>query len=82
MDEKNKIKEVLNNLSDSTNKELLFCLNYLNDEFEKTKKSIVSLTNYLDNTEKVYNKILKEYKLFLKILKKNSLTSRLTSQSN
>lgn len=61
MNEKEKVKEVLNNIQDSTNKELIECLEFLNNEFEKTKKSIISLTNYLDNTEIVYNKILKEY---------------------
>ena len=59
--DKKKVIEILNNLDESTNKELISCLDYLNNEFEQTKSSILRLTNYLDNTEIVYNKILKEY---------------------
>lgn len=61
MSDKDKVKEILNNLEDSTNQELIFCLDYLTNEFESTKKSIINLTIYLDNTEIVYNKILKEF---------------------
>jgi hypothetical protein len=36
-------------------------MDYINEEFEKTKKSLITLTYYLDNLETTYNKILKEY---------------------
>ena len=59
--DKKKVIEILNNLEEVPNKELIVCLDYLNNEFQQTKNSILRLTNYLDNTEIVYNKILKEY---------------------
>ena len=34
----------------------------LADEFEKTKKLIITLTHHLDKTEEVYNTFLKEHK--------------------
>jgi hypothetical protein len=36
-------------------------MNYLNEEFEKTKDLIVKLSKHLDNVEFNYNKVLKEY---------------------
>jgi hypothetical protein len=61
MEERNKINEILKNIGDSTNKELKFCLDFLNEDFEQTKTSIIKLTKHLDNTEILYNKVLKEY---------------------
>lgn len=56
------VRNVIKNLNESTNKELLISLEYLNNDFEQTKSSIINLTKHLDNTEIVYNKILEEYK--------------------
>jgi len=56
------IRNVIKNLNESTNKELLISLEYLNNDFEQTKTSIINLTKHLDNTEIAYNKILEEYK--------------------
>lgn len=61
MEERNKINEILKNIGDSTNKELKICLDFLNEDFEQTKISIIKLTKHLDNTEILYNKVLKEY---------------------
>jgi hypothetical protein len=56
------VRSTIRNLNESTNKELLISLEYLNNDFEQTKSSIINLTKHLDNTEIVYNKILEEYK--------------------
>jgi len=56
------VRSTIKNLNESTNKELLISLEYLNNDFEQTKSSIINLTKHLDNTEIVYNKILEEYK--------------------
>jgi hypothetical protein len=61
MDNREIVKQVLNNLGESTNKEIQTALNILNLDFEGTKNSIISLTKHLDNVEIAYNKILKEY---------------------
>lgn len=56
------VNEVVKNISESTNKELLYSLEFLNEDFEQTKKAILKLTHHLDSVELLYDKILKEYK--------------------
>jgi hypothetical protein len=48
-------------IENKSNKDLIQSMDYLNNEFDKTKNSIINLTYYLDNIELSYNKILKEY---------------------
>lgn len=61
MENRDHIKEILKNLNESTNKELINCLEYLSADFEQTKNSIIKLTKHLDSVELLYNKALKEY---------------------
>lgn len=61
MDERKIVNDVLKNLDESTNNELIFCMKFLNEDFEQTKNSIIKLTKHLDNTELLYNKIFKIY---------------------
>ncbi len=56
------IKDTLNNYKNKPNKSLVSVMDYLKDDFEKTKELIIKLTHHLDNTEKEYNKIYDEYK--------------------
>jgi hypothetical protein len=56
-----KILEVSQNLSESTNKDLIGCMELLKQDFEQTKSNIIHLTKHLEGVEFVYNKILKEY---------------------
>ncbi len=56
-----KILEVSQNLSESTNKDLMNSMELLKQDFEQTKSNIIHLTKHLDGIEFVYNKILKEY---------------------
>lgn len=58
--DKNKIIEIINDPSVKSNKDLNECLFFLNQEFEKTKETIVTLTKYLDSVESSYNKINEE----------------------
>ena len=60
MDE-NKIKNVLLDYKNKSNKELTEALDFLNDDFEKTKEYIVKMTYHLDGVERAYNKLLEEY---------------------
>lgn len=57
-----KIKNIITDYKSSSNKELEDALSFLSEDFEDTKKNIIRLTHHLDNTEKVYNNILLEYK--------------------
>ncbi len=52
-----KVLEVSNEPSVKSNKDLEEGLKYLNEEFEKTKYSIVELTKHMDKIEKLYNNI-------------------------
>jgi hypothetical protein len=59
--EKDLINEVFKNLNESSNKDLRSCLDILNNEYEKTKETIISLTKHMDVVESTYNKIFKVY---------------------
>ena len=61
MEGRETINNVIKNLNESSNKEILYSLEYLSEDFEQTKNTIVKLTYHLDSTEQLYNKILKEY---------------------
>lgn len=61
MDNK-KALEVIKNYKNSSNKELSELMDFLNEDFEKTKDLIIKLTYHLDTTEDSYNKVFEEYK--------------------
>jgi hypothetical protein len=56
-----KFKSVINDIENSPNKDLTSVMDFINEDFVKTKNSIINLTLYLDNLEITYNKVLKEY---------------------
>ena len=58
----NKITKILLEYKTSTNKDLLETMDFLQNDFEETKKNIIKLTRHLDSSEIIYNKILNEYK--------------------
>ena len=64
--DKDKINNILENVSIKSNKDLIDCRNILHDEFEKTKTLIIDLTRHLDavkyNHELVNNEIGKRTK--------------------
>lgn len=56
-----KFKSIINDIENSPNKDLTSAMDFINEDFVKTKNSIINLTLYLDNLEITYNKVLKEY---------------------
>lgn len=56
------IKKILTNYKNESNKNLMGVMDYLKNDFDKTKEIIIKLTHHLDVTEKEYNKIYEEYK--------------------
>jgi len=54
-------KKIISEYESRPNKDLVNVMDYINDEFEKTKQQVINMTFYLDNLEITYNKILKEY---------------------
>ena len=57
---KEKIMEIISDPDIKSNKDLNECIGILNDEFEKTKTLILSITKHLDAVEDAYDKINKE----------------------
>jgi hypothetical protein len=55
------LKKIIDEYESRPNKDLIKVMDHINEEFEKTKRNLISLTYYLDNLETTYNKILKEY---------------------
>lgn len=58
--EQEKLLEVLKNYKNKSNKDLISALDFLYDDFNKTKDLLVKLTHHLDSTEISYNKLLEE----------------------
>lgn len=58
--DKDKIVEIVQNVTDKPNKDLIDSRNVLLDEFEKTKTLIVDLTRHLEAVEEYYNIINNE----------------------
>lgn len=52
---KDKINEILMDVSNKSNKDLFECKNILLKEFDKTKQLIIDLTRHLDIIEENYN---------------------------
>jgi site-specific DNA-adenine methylase len=58
-----KLNQIITDIKSSSNKELISAMDFLAEDFEETKKMIISLSLHLDNTENLYNKVLNEYNL-------------------
>lgn len=54
------VLEIIKNYKNSSNKDLMNVLDFLKEDFDKTKDIILKLTYHLDSTEDAYNKILEE----------------------
>ncbi len=54
------ILEILKDYKNKSNKDLVSTLDFLKEDFEKTKDILVKLTYHLESTENSYNKILEE----------------------
>jgi hypothetical protein len=58
--EQEKILEIIKDYKNRSNKDLISVLDFLFEDFNKTKDLLVKLTHHLDSTEISYNKILEE----------------------
>lgn len=61
MNQRERIKNIIKDLKNQPNKELQFAMDFLNEDFEHTKKALIELTKRLDAVEMTYNKVLEEY---------------------
>ncbi len=58
--EKDKLIEIINNIENTSNKDLFSAIDLLSEEFENTKQLIIEITKHLDTVEEYYNFINKE----------------------
>lgn len=64
MGKKQDAEKVLNIVKDyksQSNKDLTFALEFIKEDFNQTKDTLLKLTTHLDKLELTYNTILKEY---------------------
>lgn len=65
MTKKEQSEKALNIIKDfksHSNKDLEFVMDFIQEDFNFTKESLIKMTNHLDKLESTYNTILKEYK--------------------
>jgi hypothetical protein len=53
---------ILKDYKNTSNRDLEKVMDFLNEDFEKTKDLIIKLTNHLDTTKDSYNKLYEEHK--------------------
>jgi len=56
-----KVSGIIKNTKNSSNKDLIYAMDFIKEDFEVTKNSIITLTHHLDKLESGYNLLLKEY---------------------
>jgi hypothetical protein len=56
-----KAKKIIKDYKNSSNKDLSFVMDFIQEDFTLTKESLIRLTHHLDKLELTYNVILKEY---------------------
>jgi hypothetical protein len=57
------ILEIIKEYKSKSNVDLRKAMDYINEDFELTKKNLIQLTHHLDKLETTYNKLLSEYKI-------------------
>jgi len=60
-EESEKVVNIIKDYKSSSNSELTFVMDFIQEDFKKTKESLFKLTNHLDKLESLYDLILTEY---------------------
>lgn len=60
-EESQKVIQIIKEHSNSSNKDLKFAMDFIKEDFELTKNSLIKLTHHLDKLENSYNLLLQEY---------------------
>jgi DNA anti-recombination protein RmuC len=58
--ENENLTEIIKDYKNKSNKDIFLALDFLYEDFNKTKELLVKLTYHLDSTENSYNKLLDE----------------------
>lgn len=61
LEQAKKALEIIKNYKSHPNKDLTFVMDFIQEDFDLTKNSILKLSEHLDKLELTYNTILKEY---------------------
>jgi hypothetical protein len=56
-----KVLKIIKDYKSQSNKDLIFAMDFITEDFEQTKETLIKLTTHLDKLELTYNTILKEY---------------------
>lgn len=60
-EESNKVVQIIKEHKNCSNKDLIFAMDFIKDDFNLTKENLIKLTHHLDKLENGYNLLLKEY---------------------
>lgn len=60
-EESEKVIKIIKDYKSSPNKDLAYAMDFIKEDFNFTKESIIKLTEHLDKLELTYNTIHKEY---------------------
>lgn len=60
-EESEKVIKIIKDYKSSPNKDLVYAMDFIKEDFNFTKESIIKLTQHLDKLELTYNTIHKEY---------------------
>jgi hypothetical protein len=52
---------IIKDHKEKSNKDLKIAMDFIQEDFNVTKESLIKLTNHLDKLENTYNLLLKEY---------------------
>jgi hypothetical protein len=61
IEDSEKTSRIIKDYKSSSNKNLIFAMDFIQKDFNFTKERIIELTNHLDKLEVLYNKLLSEY---------------------
>jgi hypothetical protein len=61
VEEAEKAIKIIKDYKSSPNKDLIFVMDFIQEDFKFTKDTLLKLTEHLDKLELTYNTILKEY---------------------
>ena len=57
----NEILQIIKEHKDRSNKDLKLAMDFIQEDFNMTKESLIKLTHHLDKLENTYNLLYKEY---------------------
>jgi len=60
-EEAEKALRIIKDYKSQSNKDLMFVMDFIQEDFNLTKETLVKLTHHLDKLELSYDTILKEY---------------------